>query len=273
MYATTDEHNGRVFDNAAPDAPEQLRLLSQILNRDTFRTLGDVGAGHGWRCWEIGPGDGSVARWLAARVGVHGQVVASDLNPQHVPRHPRIEAIRHDITNDPWPEPEFDLIHARLVLMHLAERESLAIQLVSHLRPGGALVLTDWYCGCATEGVIKSPADDYTTRICQLYHDGVHALGAKTGMDLNWAAQTADIFRAAGYPDVTTRDYQAPGAGGAPTAQLARLHTFMLESYLINEVGLTPDDLTVIREKLLDPEFEMVTNHAYTTVVRTSKAM
>jgi ubiquinone/menaquinone biosynthesis C-methylase UbiE len=269
MYST--EHEQR-FDNGAPEAPEQLGLLSEILNRETFRTLGqEVGVGHGWRCWDVGAGDGSVARWLAARVGTSGHVVASDLKPQHIPSHPRIEAIRHDLTEDPWPEPEFDLIHARLVLMHVAEKETVAAKLAAHRRPGGALVLTDWYCGCATEGIIKSPVDAYTARIFQQYHDGVHKLAGETGMDFDWASRTPDVLSAAGYRDITVRDFRAPGEGGAPTARLARLHSSMLEPFLLSQTDLTVDDLSVIREKLLDPEFEMVTNHTYTTVVRVPK--
>jgi SAM-dependent methyltransferase len=248
-----------------------LSLLSEILNRNTFRTLGDLRVGHGWRCWDVGTGDGSVARWLAARVGKTGHVVASDLKPGHVPAHPRIESIRHDITGDPWPGPEFDLIHARLLLMHLADREAIAARLAAHLRPGGALVLTDWYCGCATEGVVKSPVDEYTARICRQYHNGVHALSKQTGMDLVWASRTADVLSAAGYENVAVQDYQAPGQGGTPTARLARLHSIMLEPYLLSRTDLTADDLDVIRASLLDPEFEMVTNHAYTTVVRAPK--
>lgn len=271
MYSTTDKQARQVFDNAAPEAPEQLSLLSEILNRDTFRTLGELGVGHGWRCWDIGAGDGSVARWLAARVGMNGQVVASDLNPEHVPDHPRVEAIRHDIISDPCPEPKFDLIHARLVLMHLADRETVAVGLASHLRPGGALVLTDWYCGCAVEGVVKSPVDEYTARVCQQYHDAMHALSKETGMDLDWASHTAEVLSTAGYQDLTVTDYQAPGKGGSPTARLARLHSFMLEPYLVSKAGLTADDLAAIRANLLDPEFEMVTNHTYTTVVRVPK--
>lgn len=269
MYST--EHEQR-FDNDAPVADEQLGLLSGILNRETFRILGEeVGVGHGWRCWDVGTGEGAVARWLAARVGTSGHVVASDLKPHHVPGHPRIEALAHDLTADPWPEPGFDLIHARLLLMHLADKDALAARLAGHLRPGGALVLTDWYCGCADEGIIRSPVDAHTARIFQAYHDGVHRLAGQTGMDFVWASRTADVLSAAGYRDVTVHDYRAPGEGGSPTARLARLHSSMLEDFLLSQTDLTAADLVVIQEKLLDPEFEMVTNHTYTTVVRVPK--
>ncbi|MEU6563703.1 class I SAM-dependent methyltransferase [Nocardia nova] len=266
MYtATNDTHDG--FDNAAPEAPEQLSLLSEILNRDTFAVLGDLRVGHGWRCWDIGAGDGSVARWLAARVGTTGRVLASDLKPEHVPSHPRIDVVTHDLINDPWPEPEFDLIHARLVLMHLPEREELAVRLAGQLRPGGVLVLTDWYCDCPA-GPVASTVDAHTHRIWQQYHDGVHSLGDKTGMDLVWARSAADILAAADCTDVSVRQFRSPGRGGTPSARLARLHSFMLEPHLVATAGLSADDLAVIRANLLDTNFEMATYHTYTTVVR-----
>jgi hypothetical protein len=46
-------------------------------------------------------------------------------------------------------------------------------------------------CLCATESLIKSPVDEYRARIFQEYHDGVHKLGAETGMDFDWGARTA----------------------------------------------------------------------------------
>lgn len=270
MYEKEHEQG---FDNDAPAAPEQLGLLSQILNRETFGILGtEVAVGHAWRCWDIGTGEGSVARWLAARVGTGGHVVASDLKPQHVPVHPRIEPLEHDLTRDPWPEPEFDLIHARLVLMHIADREGIAAKLGAHLRPGGALVITDWFCGWCADGVmIRSESDDHTKRIFQDFHDAVHKLAGQTGMDFDWALRMPDVLAAAGFTDVTVRDYQAPGQGGTPTSLLARLHSTMMEPYLLSQTDLTPADLAVIREKLLDPEFEMVTNYARTAIVRAPK--
>ena len=267
MYETKAGTTESGFDNARPEAPEQLRLLSEILDADTFAVLEEAGVREGARCWDIGAGEGSVAVWLAERVGATGSVLATDLKPDHVPVRPRLRALGHDVTADPWPESEFDLIHARLVLMHLVDRHALAVRLASHLRPGGALVLTDWYCDCAA-GAVASPVDAPVWKIWQRYHDAVHDLGAKTGMSLEWAATAADVLRAAGHQDVTVQRHRASGRGGGPTALLARLHSFMLEPHLKAGAGLTDADLAVIRENLLDPEFEMATYHTYTTVLR-----
>lgn len=265
MYRTTADTEHQGFDNASPEAPEQLSLLSEILDGETFEVLGQIGITEGWRCWDIGSGGGSVARWLAGRVGDSGQVVASDLEPKYVPRHPRIRTISQDITADIWPEPAFDLIHARLVLMHVPDREKVALRLAGHLRPGGALVLSDWFCDCAAGSVVP-PADERSVEAWSRCHAAVHALARQADMDLVWAQRMDGVFRAAGYTDVSTRVFTADGHGGTPSARLSRLHTHMLEGHL--QGSLTAEDLAVIRENLADPAFEMIPYRTYTTVVR-----
>jgi SAM-dependent methyltransferase len=51
-----------------------------------------------------------------------------------------VEVRKHNIVTDPLHDAVFDLIHARLVLVHLPEREKVLARLVSALKPGGWLV-------------------------------------------------------------------------------------------------------------------------------------
>src|SRR5438034_3794011 len=55
-------------DTMAPNETERqrLRALSDIYDPDTIRHLEDLGVGTGWRCLEVGAGEGSIARWLSA---------------------------------------------------------------------------------------------------------------------------------------------------------------------------------------------------------------
>ena len=57
----------------------------------------------GWRCLEVGGGSGSIANWLADRVGDTGSVVVTDIDPRFLNRSPRrnVEVRRHDISTDP----------------------------------------------------------------------------------------------------------------------------------------------------------------------------
>ncbi len=59
----------------------------------------------------------TIATWLAERVGPTGSVLATDLKPQHIPGRANLESREHDVRTDDLPG-SFDLIHARLVLMH-----------------------------------------------------------------------------------------------------------------------------------------------------------
>ncbi|HXB56234.1 MAG TPA: class I SAM-dependent methyltransferase [Vicinamibacteria bacterium] len=107
----------------------------------TIRHLKDRGIAQGWRCLELG-GGGSIATWLSARVGPTGGVLVANGDPGRFEalRLPNLEVRRHDLARDPLPEATFDLVHARLVLLRVPEREAVLARLVAALKPGGWLV-------------------------------------------------------------------------------------------------------------------------------------
>ena len=59
------------------------------------------------------------------------------------PASPQVEVRAHDAAHDPPPGGQFDLVHARLVLVHIPDREKALASLVSVLRPGGWLFVED----------------------------------------------------------------------------------------------------------------------------------
>ena len=61
---------------------ERVGVLEAMCDGITTRYLDALGIASGWRCIDIGAGRGSIARWLAERVGPLGPVVAADLNPR-----------------------------------------------------------------------------------------------------------------------------------------------------------------------------------------------
>lgn len=71
-------------------------------------------------------------------------MVAVDSDDTHLVVPPNVTVCAHDI-NDGLPvEGSFDVIHSRLVLMHLARRREILSQLVNALAPGGWLVVGDY---------------------------------------------------------------------------------------------------------------------------------
>src|SRR5205085_8877158 len=124
-------------------------LLEEIFDGGTRGHLARLPLPAGSSCLEVGAGAGSVARWLCERVGPGGRVVATDLDVDLLEKLPEenLEVRRHDIVSGELETDAFDLIHSRLVLEHIPERDAVLRRLVVALRPGGWLVLEDFDWG------------------------------------------------------------------------------------------------------------------------------
>lgn len=139
-----------IFDNAAerPTA-QRFASLEALYDLRTNHFLEATGVGPGWRCLEVGGGSGSIAAWLADRVGDTGHVLVTDIDPRFLTTlaeagRPNVEVRRHDVGVDVLPEGAFDLIHARLVLIHVPTAPLALARLAAALRPGGWLVVEDF---------------------------------------------------------------------------------------------------------------------------------
>lgn len=133
------------LDNRWRATQRRLAGIEATYDPATERRLSALGVGPGWICLELGAGAGSVTRWLADRVGPDGRVVAVDLDVSLLGDlgSDTLLVRELDVRTDPLPEKEFDLIHTRLVLNHISEREQVLDKLVAALRPGGWLLLEE----------------------------------------------------------------------------------------------------------------------------------
>jgi SAM-dependent methyltransferase len=123
----------------------RLRVLESLCDPWTIRFLDAVGVAPGWSCLEVGAGAGSVARWLAERVGPSGHVVATDLNPRFLDglSASGIDVRRLDITADDIEPGRYDLVHSRALVLHLADPVGALRRMVAALRPGGRLAVEE----------------------------------------------------------------------------------------------------------------------------------
>ncbi len=142
---------GYVFGNDWEGERKRLQLLSGTFDKGTLPLLDHLGVGEGWRCLEVGAGEGSVARWLADRVGATGRVIATDIDPRFLESRPNLDVLTHDVVTDPLPEEGFDLVHSRMVFEHLPARDEVLERLAATLRPGGVILIEDMdWAGCAS---------------------------------------------------------------------------------------------------------------------------
>lgn len=126
-----------VLPHSLPGEEERLALMSSLLDPLHRRQLQACGVGPGWRCLEVGSGNGSVSAWLAEEVGPNGRVVATDIDASYLTRLalPTLEVRRLDILRDPVESRAYDLVTARAVLHHLSDPEWAIHQMAAMLAP------------------------------------------------------------------------------------------------------------------------------------------
>ena len=173
--------DGYLLDNAHPAARRRLDVLAQLFDGWTLAHLDHTGLGARWRCWEVGAGGPSIPDALVDRVGQDGLVVATDLDVSHL-GSTSATVVVHDLVSGPPPGGPFDLVHARLVLVHLPERQRALEVMVSSLRPGGWLVVEDADPGLQPMACIdgSAPGAELANRI----RTGFRCLLAERGADL-----------------------------------------------------------------------------------------
>jgi 2-polyprenyl-3-methyl-5-hydroxy-6-metoxy-1,4-benzoquinol methylase len=124
---------------------ERLRLMSDLLDPSSEFHLRQIGVGMGWRCLEIGAGNGSLSQWLAQRVGPAGHVIASDIRTDLMEgiAGGNLEVRKFDVVHDEPSDGPYDLIAIRALLHHLPERRAVVRKVARWLRPGGHLFIQE----------------------------------------------------------------------------------------------------------------------------------
>ncbi|HXZ80857.1 MAG TPA: class I SAM-dependent methyltransferase [Terriglobales bacterium] len=121
---------------------QRLTLMSALLDPIELAHIDRLGVGAGWRCLELGCGNGSIAQALAKRVAPGGHVVASDIDLRFIAelRAPCLDVRRIDVLRDVMEEGAYDFVVARALLHHLSPAHEALARMVKALKPGGVLL-------------------------------------------------------------------------------------------------------------------------------------
>jgi ubiquinone/menaquinone biosynthesis C-methylase UbiE len=248
-----------IFDNAAEaETAERFASLNALYNFRTFRFLETTGIAPGWHCLEVGGGNGSVATWMAKRVGPSGHVLVTDIEPRFIERSARrrpanLEVRRHDISTDPLPDAAFDLIHARLVLAHVARREEALAKLVSALKPRGWLMIEE-FNGRLIDRTIPTAgigdAERFTKMAQALWH-----LMDERGFDTDWAGSLHGRLKAAGLTEVGMEGHLAVREGSSPGADLDAANFAQVRKDAVAKGLITDAEIDAVLARLDAPDF------------------
>jgi ubiquinone/menaquinone biosynthesis C-methylase UbiE len=132
--------------NSTPGEAKRLGSLEALHDGSTARQFERLGVGAGWHCAELGAGKGSIARWLAERVGPQGSVTAIDLDTgllDDLKGRDNVAVVEDDLTTMDFGYERFDLVHTRAVLMHLHDPDAVVRRLVPALRTGGVVLFEE----------------------------------------------------------------------------------------------------------------------------------
>jgi len=205
-HAMANEHP-YVLDNQAPEAGNRFDALSRLFDATTFGHLDRLGVTSGWKVWEVGAGSPGVARRLSQLVGDTGRVLATDIDTSWLDADEtrRYDVVRHNVVSDAAPSDDFDLIHARLVLVHLGERAMVIGSLVDALRSGGWLLLEE------ADPMLQSKVcpDEWgdEQRLANKLKDGFRSILREGGVDLEFGRTLPQHLRSAGLVDVEADAY------------------------------------------------------------------
>jgi SAM-dependent methyltransferase len=209
---------GYALDNAWQEARRRLALLEASLDPATQRRMTALGVGQGWRCIDT--------RFLDPLTA------------------PNLEVRQHNLVTDPLPVATFDLVHTRLVLMHLAEREQILPRLVAVLKPGGWLLLEE-HDNFSLDAIASGP-------YAATWAAATRAIGAR-GARADWARELPGRLVVQGLVEVAAEGDVPIFAGGSPMAQFWLLTWEQLRDAMLM-AGAREPDLAAARALLADPQ-------------------
>ena len=236
----------------AGDKPERLAGIEATWDPGTIFRLEAVGIAPGWRCLEAGAGGGSIAVWLATRVGPTGHVIATDVETALLEPlvGDNLEVLNHDLLTDELPDRAFDLVHARLLLEWLGDGDALQ-RLVAAIAPGGWLLVEDF------DWALGGPADDAAP--LRKAYEAILGLLESVGYQRHYGRSLLTRLKQAGLTEVGNDARAYVLDGGSPGTAFERFSFHAQRDRLIASQALSETEVDEAMRELSDPARHIMT--------------
>ena len=211
------------LNTALDDERARLDAQAQLWDPGSIRWLTDAGVAQGAVVAEVGAGAGSIADWMCRTVGPSGRVLATDIETSQVTKlgHANLTVLVHDIRAAPLPGGPYDVVHCRLVLMHMQAAEDRALaNMAGSLKPGGKLVVED-------HDIFSEAANSPT--LSKLV-DAITAMFKSAGADTATGRRLPMLLEKAGLTDIVAEGRVA--LSKAPDTQAAMFYSQVREKLI-----------------------------------------
>lgn len=234
------------------------RLVSKVDELEPYARwlLDNIDIRPGSRVVDIGCGPMGILGLLSDRVGPYGEVVGVERETRFVDAArsalakrglKNVKVIQADALKTGLEKNSFDLVHERLVLTNIPEREALLAEMLSLLRPGGRLAVGN---------------NDNVSWLCHPEHpswkilrDAFSAAFHSNGGDLFLGRRLPGMLRAAGVRDVQVKVHVDVVKPDSPR----RRHLFSLLDSLHDKIialGLISEQELAAHRKALNEHLE-----------------
>lgn len=240
--------NAYVLAHNLDGEQQRLALMSELLDPTERAHIQRLGLESGWRCLEVGCGNGSIAQWLASQVGPTGCVVASDLETSYIAglQAPCLEVRQLDIMQGPVEQAYYDLVVARALLHHLASPEQALRQMIGALKPGGVLLVTE------PDMFVATAAEPEPIR---KFWEGWFRWAAASGIDYFVGRTVAPLLDSFGLQDIAAEGRTVQFNGGSQWAVYLMETIRELRPKLAESGHITDELFAEFFKQLQDPHY------------------
>jgi SAM-dependent methyltransferase len=238
--------NAYVLSHGLDGEQQRLELMSELLDPMEREHLQRLGLQPGWRCLEVGCGNGSISRWLAAQVAPSGQVVASDLEISYIAgmRASCLEVRQLDVLQGQVEAASYDLVVARALLHHLPDPKLALQRMAAALKPGGVLLSIE---------PDMLPATAAEPESIRKFWEGWFRWAASAGIDYFVGRKTAALLDSVGFQDIAAEGHTAVVNGGSPWARYWAQTVHELRFRVMESGHVSEEMLAEFNAQLEDP--------------------
>ena len=223
--------------------------LCLVFDNHSIRQLNSLPIQEGWSCVDLGGGTGSVARWLADKVGTTGHVQLIDIDTSLSGESDSFEVVKRDVRELQLHKNSFNLIHTRLLLTHLRERKDLLDRLYTWLKPGGYLVIEEM--DFATGFPLEEETQD--GQVVAKLAKALKTAFVSYGIDIYFGRRVPLLLQDLGMKEIRSEGFVPIGNGGTALSNFQRGSMRHLLP-MVSKLGLvSPEEIEKYIELRKDP--------------------